>query len=96
MIKYNHQERKVTSLDNYHSRGISKAGVVVESLNAEQSTSAEVSTLMQRCCGFVIGSPTLGGHMPTPIQVYICAILNTREYLLGKTLKHPTEKKLTI
>ena len=71
MIKYNHQERTVTSLDNYHSRGISKAGVVVESLNAEQSTSAEVSTLMQRCCGFVIGSPTLGGHMPTPIQVYI-------------------------
>ena len=46
MIKYNHQERKVTSLDNYLSRGISKAGVVVESLNAEQSPSAEVSTVV--------------------------------------------------
>lgn len=57
------------------SRGISKAGVGVESLNTEQSTSAEVSALVQRCCGFVVGSPTLGGHMPTPVQNALGVIL---------------------
>lgn len=57
------------------SRGISKAGVGVESLNAEQSSSAEVSSLVQRCCGFVVGSPTLGGHMPTPVQDALGVIL---------------------
>lgn len=57
------------------SRGISKAGVGVESLNAEQSTAAEVTALVQRCCGFVVGSPTLGGHMPTPVQDALGVIL---------------------
>lgn len=57
------------------SRGISRAGVAVESLNTEQSTNAEVSALVQRCCGFVVGSPTLGGHMPTPVQNALGVIL---------------------
>lgn len=57
------------------SRGISRAGVGVESLNTEQSTSVEVSALVERCCGFVVGSPTLGGHMPTPVQNALGVIL---------------------
>ncbi|KAJ7566992.1 hypothetical protein O6H91_02G127500 [Diphasiastrum complanatum] len=57
------------------SRGISKASVGVESLNTEQSTSEEVGDLVQRCDGFVIGSPTLAGHMPTPIQNALGVIL---------------------
>lgn len=57
------------------SRGISKAGVGVESLNTEQSSSAEVADLIERCCGFVIGSPTLAGHMPTPVQNALGVIL---------------------
>ncbi|KAH7281380.1 hypothetical protein KP509_36G044100 [Ceratopteris richardii] len=57
------------------SRGISKAGVGVETLNAEQSTNAEVADLIDRCCGFVVGSPTLGGHMPTPVQNALGVIL---------------------
>eukprot|EP00250_Pteridium_aquilinum_P010849 c19673_g1_i1 orf=167-2293(+) len=58
------------------SRGISKAGVGVESLNTEHSTSAEVSALIQQCCGFVVGSPTLGGHVPTPVQNAMGIILS--------------------
>lgn len=57
------------------SRGISKTGMGVESLNTEQCSSAEVSSLIQRCCGFVVGSPTLGGHMPTPVQDALGVIL---------------------
>ncbi|MCO5578939.1 hypothetical protein L7F22_032789 [Adiantum nelumboides] len=57
------------------SRGISKAGVGVESLNAELSSSADVADLVKRCCGFVVGSPTLGGHMPTPVQNALGVIL---------------------
>ncbi|KAI5056678.1 hypothetical protein GOP47_0028496 [Adiantum capillus-veneris] len=57
------------------SRGISKAGVGVESLNAELSSSADVADLVNRCCGFVVGSPTLGGHMPTPVQNALGVIL---------------------
>lgn len=53
------------------SRGITKAGVGVETLNLENATLEEVSAAVARCAGFVIGSPTLGGHMPT--QVRVCA-----------------------
>lgn len=61
------------------SRGISKAGIGVETLNCEQSTTEEVSSLVKRCNGFVIGSPTLGGHMPTPIQNALGVILSDNE-----------------
>ncbi|XP_057817731.2 uncharacterized protein LOC131030829 isoform X1 [Cryptomeria japonica] len=61
------------------SRGISKAGIGVETLNCEHSTTEEVSSLVQQCNGFVIGSPTLGGHMPTPIQNALGVILNDNE-----------------
>eukprot|EP01018_Ginkgo_biloba_P021910 Gb_29526 [translate_table: standard] len=61
------------------SRGISKAGTGVETLNCEQSTDEEVASLVRRCNGFVIGSPTLGGHMPTPIQNALGVILNENE-----------------
>lgn len=61
------------------SRGISKAGIGVETLNCEISTDEEVANLVRRCNGFVIGSPTLGGHMPTPIQKALGVILNDNE-----------------
>ncbi|EFJ22482.1 hypothetical protein SELMODRAFT_416274 [Selaginella moellendorffii] len=57
------------------SRGISKAGLGVESLNTEQCEPEEVTDLIERCNAFVIGSPTLAGHMPTPIQNALGLIL---------------------
>lgn len=57
------------------SRGITKAGVGVEQLNLEVCTSAEVEAALARARGFVIGSPTLGGHMPTQVQTAVGTIL---------------------
>ncbi|EFJ33500.1 hypothetical protein SELMODRAFT_143660 [Selaginella moellendorffii] len=58
------------------SRGISRAGLGVESLNTEDCGIEEVSALVRRSNAFVIGSPTLAGHMPTPIQNALGAILS--------------------
>jgi flavorubredoxin/flavin reductase (DIM6/NTAB) family NADH-FMN oxidoreductase RutF len=55
-------------LANAIARGITKAGVRVESINAEFATSEEIKTAIQQCDGFIFGSPTLGGHAPTQIQ----------------------------
>lgn len=57
------------------ARGATKAGVAVESLNCEFSTPEEVAELIRRTDGFTIGSPTLGGHMPTPVKTALGAIL---------------------
>ncbi len=56
------------TLANAIARGITKAGVRVESINAEFATSDEIKTAIQQCDGFIFGSPTLGGHAPTQIQ----------------------------
>jgi len=50
------------------ARGITKAGVRVESINAEFAHSEEIKTAIEQCDGFIFGSPTLGGHAPTQIQ----------------------------
>eukprot|EP00850_Spirogloea_muscicola_P022490 SM000298S10944 [mRNA] locus=s298:99792:103905:+ [translate_table: standard] len=57
------------------SRGVMKAGVGVETVNCEQAGPEEVAALVQRSAGFVIGSPTLAGHMPTPISNALGVIL---------------------
>lgn len=57
------------------SRGITKGGVGVETLNLELASLEEVSQAIQKCDGFVLGSPTLGGHMPTQVSVSMGAIL---------------------
>ncbi|KAG0569774.1 hypothetical protein KC19_6G115700 [Ceratodon purpureus] len=58
------------------SRGITKAGVGVESVNAEICSSEEITSIIKACNGFVVGSPTLGGHMPTPMKDAMGVILN--------------------
>lgn len=57
------------------SRGIIKAGVGVETLNLEVVGIDEVEKVLQSSAGFIIGSPTLGGHMPTQVQTALGAIL---------------------
>ena len=41
------------------------SGVGVETLNLENEELDDILSSLKRCKGFVIGSPTLGGHMPT-------------------------------
>ncbi len=59
------------------ARGITKAGVSVESINCEFAEPEEIRTAVEKASGFVIGSPTLGGHAPTPIQTALGIILST-------------------
>jgi flavorubredoxin len=56
------------TLGNAIARGINKAGVAVEIINCENAEPAEIKESIERSAGFLIGSPTLGGHLPTQIQ----------------------------
>ncbi len=59
------------------AKGITKAGVGVESINCEFTATDEIQAAVEKCDGFVIGSPTLGGHMPTQIQTALGIVLST-------------------
>jgi flavorubredoxin/flavin reductase (DIM6/NTAB) family NADH-FMN oxidoreductase RutF len=59
------------------ARGITKSGVSVESINAEQASPEEIKAAVERSAGFLMGSPTLGGHAPTPMQTALGIVLST-------------------
>ncbi|MDB9445060.1 diflavin flavoprotein [Anabaena sp. CS-542/02] len=59
------------------ARGITKAGVGVESINCEFTEPEEIRLAVEKSAGFVIGSPTLGGHAPTPVQTALGIVLST-------------------
>lgn len=59
------------------ARGITKAGVAVESINCEFTEPEEIRTAVEKASGFIIGSPTLGGHAPTPVQTALGIVLST-------------------
>jgi len=65
------------------ARGITKAGVRVESINAEIVDTETIKTAVTQAEGFIFGSPTLGGHAPTQIQT-----------ALGITLANADTQKL--
>ncbi|GAB1543827.1 diflavin flavoprotein [Scytonema sp. NUACC21] len=58
------------------AKGITKAGVAVELINCEFADSAEIQAIVEKCDGFIIGSPTLGGHMPTQVQTALGIVLS--------------------
>ncbi len=59
------------------ARGITKAGVGVESINCEFAEPDEIQEAVAKSAGFIIGSPTLGGHAPTPVQTALGIVLST-------------------
>ncbi|MBD2488557.1 diflavin flavoprotein [Aulosira sp. FACHB-615] len=59
------------------ARGITKAGVAVESINCEFTEPEEIRAAVEKSDGFVMGSPTLGGHAPTPVQTALGIVLST-------------------
>jgi len=61
------------------SRGVTKAGVGVNTLNLEVASLDEVVNAIQKADGFIIGSPTLGGHMPTQVTVALGAVMRQQE-----------------
>ncbi|MEO1094105.1 MAG: diflavin flavoprotein [Cyanobacteria bacterium J06638_28] len=59
------------------AHGITKAGIRVESINAEHADPDDIKAALAKSAGFLIGSPTLGGHAPTQIQTALGIILST-------------------
>ncbi|MEO1340493.1 MAG: flavodoxin domain-containing protein, partial [Cyanobacteria bacterium J06635_13] len=59
------------------AHGLVQSGVTVESINCELAEPEEITSAIQACDGFIIGSPTLGGHAPTQIQTALGIILAT-------------------
>lgn len=59
------------------ARGVTKAGVAVESINCEFTEPEEIRAAVEKAGGFIMGSPTLGGHAPTPVQTALGIVLST-------------------
>lgn len=49
------------------AQGVARTGVRVESLNCEFAPPEQLLETIRACDALMIGSPTLGGHAPTPI-----------------------------
>jgi len=58
------------------AKGITKTGAAVESINCEFAEPGEIEAAIQRSDGFLIGSPTLGGHTPTQVQTALGIVLS--------------------
>jgi flavin reductase (DIM6/NTAB) family NADH-FMN oxidoreductase RutF len=52
-----------------------ESGIAVESINCELATTEEITQAISTCDGFIIGSPTLGGHAPTQVQTALGILL---------------------
>ena len=57
------------------AQGISRTGVRVESINCEFSPPEQLLQAIRHCDALLIGSPTLGGHAPTPIVSALGTVL---------------------
>jgi flavorubredoxin/flavin reductase (DIM6/NTAB) family NADH-FMN oxidoreductase RutF len=57
------------------ARGVARSGVRVESLNCEFTEPEQLQRTIRDCDALLIGSPTLGGHAPTPIVSALGTVL---------------------
>ncbi len=57
------------------ANGLIESGVAVESINCELACNEDIIQAIQTCDGFILGSPTLGGHAPTQIQTALGIVL---------------------
>ncbi len=57
------------------ANGLSRTGVRVESYNCEFTSPKELIQAIREADAYLIGSPTLGGHAPTPIVSALGALL---------------------
>lgn len=67
------------TIANAIARGVTKAGVSVESINCEFTDPESIKAVIKTAQGFIIGSPTLGGHAPTQVQTALGIVLGTAE-----------------
>ncbi|MFN3927821.1 MAG: diflavin flavoprotein [Pseudanabaenaceae cyanobacterium] len=64
-----------TVLGQALARGITKAGIAVESINCEHAQPEEIKQAVEKAAGILIGSPTLAGHVPTQVQTALGIML---------------------
>lgn len=57
------------------AQGIARTGVRVESINCEFTPPEQLLAAIRACDALLIGSPTLGGHAPTPIVSALGTVL---------------------
>jgi flavorubredoxin/flavin reductase (DIM6/NTAB) family NADH-FMN oxidoreductase RutF len=57
--------------------GLTKGGVAVKSINCEFATPDEIRINLAQSEGFIIGSPTIGGHAPTPIHTALGIVISS-------------------
>ncbi|MFM9111197.1 MAG: flavin reductase, partial [Prochlorococcaceae cyanobacterium] len=57
------------------AQGVSRTGVRVESINCEFTPPEQLLAAIRACDALLIGSPTLGGHAPTPIVSALGTVL---------------------
>ncbi len=55
--------------------GLTKGGVALETINCEFAEPDDVRAAIEKCDGFIIGSPTIGGNAPTPIHTALGIVL---------------------
>mmetsp|Transcript_74639 Transcript_74639/g.241344 ORF Transcript_74639/g.241344 Transcript_74639/m.241344 type:complete len:1505 (+) Transcript_74639:47-4561(+) len=64
------------TLANAIGEGLKTSGVKVNMLNLEHCTAKDVSSALETCNGFFVGSPTLGGEMPTQVKEALGVVLS--------------------
>ncbi|MBE9110568.1 diflavin flavoprotein [Nodosilinea sp. LEGE 07298] len=60
---------------NAIAQSLNAAQIAVEAINCEQTDPHALIDILSQCDGFIIGSPTLGGHAPVQIQTALGLIL---------------------
>jgi len=58
------------------AQGLIQSEITVLSIDCERTDSAEITRILEACDGFIIGSPTLGGHAPAQIQTALGLVLS--------------------
>ncbi len=64
------------SIGDALAKGINRTSVEVESINCEFTSNDELIKSIKNADGYLIGSPTLGGHAPTPIVSALGTLLS--------------------
>lgn len=77
VLLYTSAYGNTATIANALVKGLTQADVAVESINCEYADPAELATVIEKCDGFLIGSPTLGGHAPVQIQTALGTVLST-------------------
>ncbi|MDC3171249.1 diflavin flavoprotein [Prochlorococcus sp. AH-716-E13] len=64
------------SIGDALAKGVNRTSVEVESINCEFTSNDDLIKSIQNADGYLIGSPTLGGHAPTPIVSALGTLLS--------------------